>query len=60
MSHMVREITLEITVTVPATTGESEVQLAINDALNEPPCDWGDWVVGLATITTVTKHTGVL
>jgi hypothetical protein len=53
-----REMTLQITVTVPATTGESEVERAINAALDEPPCDWEDWEVGLASITDVKRIVG--
>lgn len=45
-----RIITLEIEVEVPATTGESEVEQAINAALDEPPCEWEDWKVGPATV----------
>ena len=52
---MTREITLELTVTVPAVVGESEVERAINSVLDEPPCDWGNWTVGAALITKVTK-----
>ena len=52
---MMRVIALHITVTVPATVGESEVENAINAALDEPPCDWGDWTVDGATIVGVHK-----
>lgn len=52
---MKRTITFEIQVTVPATTGEAEVERAINAVLDEPPCDWGDWTVGAAVITQVAK-----
>lgn len=52
---MKRTITLELQVTVPATTGESEVERAVNAALDEPPCDWGDWTVGEVVITKITK-----
>ena len=51
-----RTITLQIEVEVPAVVGENEVSNAINAALEEPPCDWGDWTVGAAVITRVTKN----
>jgi len=50
-----RTMTFELQVTVPAATGESEVQNAINQALDEPPCDWGRWIVGAAVITKVER-----
>jgi hypothetical protein len=50
-----RIITLQVSVTVPAEAGESEVESAINAALDEPPCYWGDWVVGAATIISVER-----
>jgi hypothetical protein len=50
---MTRRITLTLIVDVPATTGENEVETAINAALDEPPCDWGEWIVGAATIQGV-------
>ena len=53
---MTRTITLQVSVTVPTTVGESEVERAINAALDEPPCDWGTWTVGAAVITNVTKQ----
>lgn len=55
MSKSTRTITLQIEVTVPAATGESEVENAINEALAEPPCVWDDWIVGIASIVKVTK-----
>lgn len=51
-----RTMKFEIEVTVPATTGENEVSTAINAALDEPPCDWGDWEVGAAIIVTVRRN----
>lgn len=53
-----REMTLTLTVTVPATVGESEVEQAINRALDEgqETCnDWGKWLVGAVTITDVKR-----
>jgi hypothetical protein len=47
-----RTITLEIQVTAPAATGEWEIERAINAALDEPPCEWGEWKVGAAVVTT--------
>jgi hypothetical protein len=52
-----REITLTITVTVPAATGENEVETAINAALDEPYCEWDNWTVGAAIITGVKRVT---
>lgn len=52
---MTRRMTLQLTVTVPDSTGESDVEKAINGALDEPPCDWEDWVVGGAQITNVER-----
>ena len=55
---MEREITLEVTVTVPATVGESEVERAINEALDEGEkyVEWGEWIVGAAVIKDVVKR----
>lgn len=50
-----REITLQLTVTVPAATAERDVEAAIDAALDEPPCDWGVWKVGGVEITAVRK-----
>lgn len=46
-------VTLTIDVTVPATTGENEIEEALNAALDEPPCDWEEWTVGRLKITEV-------
>lgn len=51
-----RTITLQLTVTAPATVSENEISNAINAALDEPYCDWGDWLVGAAVIVDVDKH----
>lgn len=53
-----RVITFTVEVTVPAATGESEVAAAVNAALDEPPCDWGEWEVGPATIAEVRHVNG--
>lgn len=53
---MRRQITIGVIVTVQATVGENEVEQAINQALDEPPCDWGDWEVRQAVIITVKKE----
>jgi hypothetical protein len=48
-----RVIHLSIDVTVPANVGESEVERAINAALDESPetgLEWGNWIVGAATV----------
>ena len=52
---MKRQITLCVIVTVPATVSENEVEQAINAVLDEPPCDWGNWMVGAAVICRVKK-----
>lgn len=44
---------MQIEVEAPHTTGENEIATAINAALDEPPCDWQSWQVGLATIVAV-------
>lgn len=41
-----REIPLTLTVTVPDWTGPQTVADAIDGKLDEPPCDWGAWIVG--------------
>jgi hypothetical protein len=45
-----RLIKLEINVEVPDNTPDMAVLTAIDAALDEPPCDWGDWTVGAAAI----------
>jgi hypothetical protein len=50
---MKRVYTLQLIVEAPTTTGESEVENALNAALDEPPCDWGNWTVGAARIIAV-------
>lgn len=57
MPKKTRTIHLTLAVTVPATVGESEVEQAINAALDESPennNDWGCWEVGAALISDVT------
>lgn len=51
-----RVMKFELEVEVPATVGENEVSTAINAALDEPPCEWGDWVVGPASIVDVRRN----
>ncbi len=48
-----RTYTLTLQVTAPATTGESDIEHALNAALNEPPCDWGTWTVGFVQVSRV-------
>lgn len=52
---MKKTITLVIDVIVPAKTGESEVEKALNSALDEPTCDWGGWTVGGFSVLKVEK-----
>lgn len=51
----VRTLTLQLQVTCPVTVGESEVERVINQALDEPLNDWGNWFVGGVIITGVSK-----
>ena len=46
-----RVVTLKLSVTVPSTVTDREIVDAINGALDEPPCDWQDWMVGAVTVT---------
>lgn len=50
-----RTIILQIEVKIPATVGESEVERAINAALDEPPCNWENWIVGAAIVIDAHK-----
>ena len=50
-----RVVRMWIDVTVPITTTDENVEESINAALDEPPCDWGDWVVGAARVVTAQK-----
>lgn len=54
-----RVMTLTLTVTVPATVGESEVENAINHALDEGQDgnfnDWGNWTVSGVSIIDVQR-----
>lgn len=52
---MSRNMTLQLTVIVPDDVGESAVEDAINAALDEPPCDWGDWTVSGVDIINVAR-----
>lgn len=45
-----RTIRLKLYVTVPPETSECMVEDAINKALDEPPCDWGDWTVSYVEV----------
>lgn len=51
-----RCMTLTLTVEVPTDVGESEVENAINESLDENGWranDWGDWIVGAVKVTKV-------
>lgn len=50
---MRRIYTIQLVVEAEHTTGEAEIANAINEALDEPPCDWGDWEVSLASVVDV-------
>lgn len=52
----VKQITFEMTVTVPADTKPDDVKEAINAQLDEPPATWADWTVGAALITGVSEE----
>lgn len=43
-------IYLTLAVKVPEETSPGEVADLINMALDEPPCDWGNWTVGTAVL----------
>jgi hypothetical protein len=43
--------TVTIVVETPYEIKDISVANAINKALDEPPCDWGDWGVGIAEVT---------
>lgn len=45
---------LEVEVRVPDDVTSSQVEEELNQALNEPPCDWGNWSVG--TIIVVSRR----
>jgi len=49
----VKQITFEMTVTVPADTKPDDVKEAFNRQLDEPPADWHAWTVGAALITGI-------
>ncbi len=53
-----KTVRVELFVTVPVVTPESEVEQAINAALDEPPCDWQDWYVSGVSIVKVYEGTG--
>ncbi len=55
---MQREMTIQLTVTAPAVAGESEVCRAVDAALDEPPCDWGEWSVSMASVIKVEHVAG--
>jgi hypothetical protein len=48
-----RIMTLQFDVEVPARVAESLVESAINQALDEGPCNWGDWTIGGVSIVNV-------
>ena len=52
-NRRVKQITFEMTVTVPADTKPDDVKEAINSQLDEPPAFWDDWTVGAALITGI-------
>ncbi|HZZ17172.1 MAG TPA: hypothetical protein VFE08_14555 [Candidatus Sulfotelmatobacter sp.] len=54
-----KTVTLQVQVTVPVTTGENEVETALNAALDESPetgLYWDDWYVGALEIIKVVKN----
>jgi len=48
-----RLYTLQLVVRAPTTTSENEISNAVNEALDEPPCDWGNWTVSSAEVISV-------
>jgi hypothetical protein len=56
-NYATRTVTLQMEVRVPVTASDSEVETALNRALDESGdtgLDWGDWEVGALTVTNVT------
>lgn len=49
-STRVKTVRLALEVTVPEETPDQDVVDSINRALDEPPCDWAEWIVGAVTI----------
>jgi hypothetical protein len=50
--------TLTLIVTTPYADKAEGVENAINAALDEPPCDWGKWVVGAALVVLSEEQPG--
>lgn len=48
-----KSFTLMLRVETPENFTSEEVYRSINAILDEPPCDWGDWVVSAATVHKV-------
>lgn len=48
-----KTITVQIQVEVPESAKAEEVITQIDAALNEPPCDWGEWSVGFSEVVKV-------
>jgi len=47
---MKARVVIQIEVETPSDISEHKVANAINAALEEPPCDWGNWTVGIARV----------
>lgn len=51
MGKLMRVVTLELTVTVPAEVSDDAIVAAVNEALEEPPNYWGTWLVSTSQVT---------
>jgi hypothetical protein len=52
-----RRTTLQIDIEAPTKYSGEDIAEAINAALDEPPCEWGDWTVGGARVVKRTVMT---
>jgi len=49
---------LTLEVVASNTTSENEITTSLNAALDEPPCDWGEWEVGSIVVADVRHERG--
>jgi hypothetical protein len=45
-----KTVKLYLEVEVPKNTKPADVAEALNAALDEPPCEWGEWTVGAVLV----------
>jgi hypothetical protein len=48
-------VNLRLSVEVPDGTSPDHVASRLNAMLDEPPCDWGDWLVGAVVLDARTE-----